>query len=106
MAVKSVIKSKAKVVGAERRTQCDVTCDSSYLENGESLTAKELGLKRVDLAVCVIKNGSEAEATPITSAWYEPAKSLLHLQNSKLGKEAASASNVEKVVVQVTSWGV
>lgn len=86
-------------------TTTDVTLDSSYFEGGESLTAAQLGLASVDTAVCTVKNGSEAEATPIVSAWYDPAKALIHVNNSKTGKEAASAANVEKVVVRVWAFG-
>lgn len=105
MAVSTKRISKGTVPGAGRRSVTEVTLDSSYQENGEPLTAKELGLRRVTDAFCIVKNGSEAEATTVGSAWYEPAKALLHVNDYKTQKEMASAKDLSKVVVLVMANG-
>lgn len=86
-------------------TVTDVTLDSSFQENGESLTAAQLGLAKVDHASCTVKNGSEAEATAVGSAWYDPTKELLVLNDYKTQKTLAKEKDVSKVVVRVIAFG-
>jgi len=105
MAASVAISKQEKVPGSERRTVSNVTLDNSYAEGGESLTAKELGLTSVDFAICTIKNGTEAEATPVCSAWYETSKALLHVINAKTQKEVAGAADLSKVIVHVIAFG-
>lgn len=103
MGVATARSQKARVPGSERRTITKVTFDNSYQENGEALTAAQLGLKKVDFAICSVIHGSEAEGSP--TAWYEPSKGLIHLIGSKTGKEVASAVDCSKVVVEVVAFG-
>lgn len=86
------------------RTVTDVTLDSSYQEGGEPLTAEQLGLATVERAECFMKNGSESEEY-VAWAFYEPAKSLLHLYSAKTGKEVVATKDLSKVVVRVTAMG-
>jgi hypothetical protein len=94
---------KARVPGAERRTVTDVTFDNSYAEGGEPLTAEQLGLNSVDVAVCSLIHGSESTELLAGAAWYSGGK--LHLLDVKTGKEVASTKDMSKVVVQVVAFG-
>jgi len=105
MAVSASIKQRERVPGAERRTVTEVTLDTEYKEKGEELTAKELGLTTVNFAHCVVKNGSEAEATTVGTVWYDAEKSILHVNDQKTQKEMAAGKNLEKVVVLVHAFG-
>lgn len=102
MGVAASIGSKRRVP-SEKRTITDVTFDNSYQENGEPLTAAQLGLKKVRSAICQVIHGSEAEGSP--TAWYDPTTSKIHLIGSKTGKEVAGAVDCSKVVVRVTALG-
>lgn len=86
-------------------TVTPVTLDNSFQENGESLTAAQLGLAKVDHAICIVKNPSEAEATAVGSAWYDKTKELLVLNDYKTQKTLAKEKDVSKVVVEVTAFG-
>lgn len=106
MAVSTKVVDTARVPGSRRQTVSEVTLDSSYLENGESLTPKELGLTSVAWAFCNILVGSEAEAVNVGWAKYNVSKELLEIYEGKSQKQMASAKNLEKVVVQVVAYGV
>lgn len=95
----------ARPPGAERRVIKEVTFDSSYLENGEPLTAAELGLKKVTFADCNITNGSEEATVRPAIAYYTPSTEKLHLIDSATGKEVASTKDMSKVKVQVVAYG-
>lgn len=105
MAVTTSRLSKSKVPGKSRTSITKVTFDSSYLEGGEPLTAKELGLRRVISSQCFIINGSEEATVRPTNCYYTPSTALIHLIDSATGKEVASTKNMEKVVVEVHASG-
>lgn len=86
-------------------TVTDVTLDNSYQENGESLTAAQLGLAAVDFAQCTVKNGSEAEATAVGPCYYDPTKELLVVNDYKSQKPLAKEKDLSKVVVRVLAFG-
>jgi hypothetical protein len=86
-------------------TVTDVTLDNSYAEGGESLTAVQLGLAAVDYATCIVKNGSEAEATAVGSVIYDSTKELLVVNDYKTQKALAGAKDTSKVVVRVVAFG-
>lgn len=103
MGVVAASVKKRRVPGSEKRTITKVTFDNAYLENGEPLTAKQLGLKKVKSAFCQVIHGSEAEGSP--TAWYDVAGAKIRLISSKTGKEVAGAADMSKVVVEVTAYG-
>lgn len=106
MAVSTKIIDTARVPGARRQTVSEVTLDSSYLEGGESLTPKELGLTSVTWAFCNILVGSESEAVEVGWAKYNVSKELLEVFNYKTQKAIASTKDLSKVVVQVIAYGI
>ncbi len=105
MAVKAEIRTREKVPGAERKTVTHVTCDTEYAEKGEPLTAKELGLTKVNESNCQLVNGSESETVEVGWANYNEDKALLELWNWKTGKQIAAGKDVSKVIVKVTAFG-
>lgn len=104
MGVSVVIKRKRRVVGSQKKVVAEVTFDNSYAENGEPLTAAQLGLKKVNESTSELVHGSEAEGIG-SAAHYEAAAGKIHLFNSKTGKEVVGAADCSHVVVQVTAYG-
>lgn len=92
-------------VGSVFMAAVEATGDSSYAEGGEALTPADFGLQYIEHAVPVVKNGSEAEATTVGSAWYDKAKSLLRFNDYKTQKELAKEKDIGKVIVEVTAFG-
>jgi hypothetical protein len=105
LALTPVVVRTQRVPGSETLTETDITFDNSYEAEGEPVTAAELGLRRVNAGWCNLKNGSEAEATPVSSAWFDPVAMKLHLNNAKTSKELAGAADASKVVVRVFALG-
>jgi hypothetical protein len=92
--------------GNQKKTVNDVTFDSSYLEGGEPLSAKELGLNlSVEYANCFVIHGSESATLRPTNAEYTPSTGLIHLIDSATGKEVESTKDMSKVVVRVEAFG-
>jgi hypothetical protein len=104
MAISAAVK-QTRIPGAERVTVTTVTFDNSYLEGGEPLTAKELGLRTVNYAICTMTNGSEEATVRAGDPYYTPATSKIHLIDNATGKEVASTKDMSKVVVQVVAFG-
>jgi hypothetical protein len=105
MSVTASIKRTAKVPGSERRSITEVTMDNSYAENGEALSAAELGLRTVDFAYCNVKNGSESEAVAVGSCWYDATNAKLRVNDYKTQKEMAAGKDLSKVVIRVYAFG-
>lgn len=100
--------STAKVSGSDRETETDVTFDNSYPTGGEVVTAEQSGLTRVTSGYCQLLNGTEAEATPVTSAVLLPQEdgsAKVKLLNGKTSKELANEADASKVVVRVFARG-
>jgi hypothetical protein len=104
-ALSAAVVRTQRVPGGETLTETDVTFDNSYEAEGEPVTAAELGLRRVTAGWCNLKNGSEAEATPVTSGWLDAVAMKLHLNNGKTSKELAGAVDASKVVLRVFALG-
>lgn len=107
MAVTATRVQTGRPMGSDYYTISTVACDSSYQSEGEPLTPRELGLRRVTFAICNILNGDEAAESElfVGLATYTPATEKLHLINLKSGKEVSSTKKMEKVVVQVVAFG-
>lgn len=83
----------------------EVTLDSSYASEGEPLTAKELGLRRVVYAICEVLHGTESSTVRAVTAYYIPSTEKIHLIDSATGKEVEATKDLSKVVVQVIAFG-
>lgn len=105
MAVTTTIIDQPRIPGARRQVVAEVLLDSSYLENGEPLTAAELGLKRVVWGHCHIINGSESETVEVGWARYNASKEVIEVFNYKTQKAIASAKDLSKVIVLVIAYG-
>lgn len=105
MAVTTTRTQKQRVPGNQKFTVTSVTFDSSYAEGGEPLTAAQLGLTKVDFAMCNLTNGTEASEKWVMAPFYTPSTSKIHLQDAKTGKELAKEVNCEKVTVTVVAFG-
>lgn len=68
MAVTYTNKKVPQFVGTQRMVVADVTMDSSYATNGESVTAASFGLSRLDRLVCYPASGYIPQWNGSTSA--------------------------------------
>jgi len=92
-------------MGSDYYSIYNVTLDNSYAEGGETVTPRELGLRRVTFAICTVTNGTESATVRAVSAYYTPSTEKLHLIDSATGKEVSGTSDLSKVVVQVVAFG-
>ena len=102
MAVTASLKKPARVPGAERRTVTEVTLDNSYPTGGESLTAKELGLRTVDFAICTVS--AVGGTINVTQAHYDVSTSKVKLFD-ETPAEVANAADVSGIKLQVVAFG-
>jgi hypothetical protein len=91
-------------MGSDYYSITQVTLDNSYAEGGETVSARELGLRRVIWATCDVLAGSESEEW-LAFATYTPSTEKVHLFSSKTGKELVKEKDLSKVVVQVVAFG-
>lgn len=96
---------KPRVPGAEKFTITDIAFDNSYAEGGEKVTPEDLGLSRVTHSTCELVRGTESEENVASSAHYDEETELLHLRDSKTGKEFTKEKDASKVIVRVLAWG-
>lgn len=107
VSVSNVLTVPYRVVGNQKETVTSVTCDNSYEEGGEPLTAAQLGIPNtIERTECLVTNGTEIEATPVDSASYSISEGKLKLINSKTSKELVKEIDASKVKVQITARGV
>jgi hypothetical protein len=92
-------------MGSDYYSITNVTLDSSYASEGEALTAKDLGLRRITFAICNVTAGSESATLRPANAYYTPATEKLHLIDSATGKEMEATKDMSKVTVQVIAFG-
>lgn len=99
---KSVVQT-ARPPGGELRTVNRFTFDNNYPTGGESCTAADLGLRRVEWAEANIVVGTGAGVN-VASANYDVANAKLLLYD-ETPAQVASEADVATVVVQVTAYG-
>jgi len=102
MAVTVTNVAKATVPGAERRTVKIVQFDNKYVTNGEPLTFKELGLKKVDFAICTVS--AVGGTVNVAQASYDTANQKIKLFD-ETPAEVASEADVSNIKVQVVAYG-
>ena len=75
----TVSRVSSYVAGNKRHRVCDVTFDSSYADNGESLTAADVGLNKVEQVVGSIARHSDGSKAIVVSYDYTNSKLLAFL---------------------------
>jgi len=105
VSVKNVLTVPYRIVGNQKETVTDVTCDSSYEEGGEACTFAQLGLNNVEFTMSNLRNSSELEATPVCAGYYDMTVQKLKLIDGKTAKELAKEKDCSKVVVRVVARG-
>ena len=108
MAVSTVTGNKAAVPGKAKLKVVTVTLSGTYTNEGEVITAKSLGFRRIVTATATIAGSNATEATPVTDAWVTgtPGTSVkLRLLNGKLATELAAGVTVAGVKVEVICFG-
>ena len=108
MAVSSVSPSKTTVPGKARLKVVTVTLSGTYTSEGEVLTAKQCGFRRLVTATASLVAGNATEATPVGDCWAtgQPGTSIkLHLLNGKTGAELAAGVTVVGVKAEIICIG-
>lgn len=90
--------------GKKRQVVTEVTMDSSYPTGGEAVTAAQLGLATVDVAICSTNTGHIAQ--------YDKANAKIKLYYADYDAvadgaliEVPNTTNVAAVVVTVVAYG-
>ena len=93
-------------VGNRKQIVSEITWDNSYASEGEKVTQKELGFRRVDRVECFLTAGSESSTLRPTNAYYTPSTEKFHLIDSATGKEIESTKDMSKVKMLAVVTGV
>jgi hypothetical protein len=102
MAVSVSLDQRPKAVGDEMRVRATVTMDSSYATGGESLTAKELGLRYVNFAIPTVS--AVGGTVNVAQAYYDKSTEKLKLFD-ETPAEVANAADVSGIKIQVVAFG-
>jgi hypothetical protein len=109
MAVSSVTPTpKTTVPGKAKQKVATIVLSGTYTSEGEAITARQLGFRRVVTAVATLAGSNGVEATPVGDCWItgQPGTSLkLRLLNSKTGAELAAGVAVSGVKAEVICTG-
>lgn len=103
--VATVPKVKRQFVGSRIQTTRNITFDSSYLTGGEPVSAAQMGLNRVRLALqATITSGFSAAFAHCDPLVQADGSMLLRLR-AAAGTEVPNATDASTVVVRVTVEG-
>lgn len=98
----SVTSIDKTVVGNKRQSVAEVTFDSSYPTGGESVTAAQLGLSKVDYALCnIIAVGGTVD---VAEAFYDKANSKIKVFD-QTPAEVANTADLSTLSVRIVAWG-
>jgi len=106
VSVKTTVLETGRVPGNRREVKAEITLDSSYAEKGEPIAASEFSLARIIDAIVTVKNGTEAEATPVMGPWYDSENGTIRINNAKTQKEMEKEKDLSKVVLLAWVKGV
>ena len=88
--------------GTRKRTVTNVTLDTSYPTGGESVTASDLGLNKVEEArVDIIAVGGTVN---VANAFYDLTNNKVKVFD-ETPAEVANAADLSGVQVRITAWG-
>jgi ABC-type sugar transport system ATPase subunit len=93
--------SNATVFGNKRVTVTNVALDSSYPSGGESISASDLGLRKVDFAISTLKTTATTTVN-IANAHYDTANSKLVVFDET---PAEVTGDLAGAVVQIVAFG-
>jgi len=109
MAVSTVTPTpKTTVPGKAKQKVATIVLSGTYTAEGEIITAKQLGFRRIVTAVATLAGSNATEATPVGDCWItgQPGKEVkLRLLNSKTGAELAGGVTVAGVKAEVICTG-
>lgn len=92
---------QAHIIGALRMTITDVALDSSYPSGGEPLTAANLGLAEVFVAIPTLKTAATSTVNQ-TQAYYDVANSKLVVYDET---PAEVTGDLDGIVYRVVAFG-
>lgn len=102
MATVAHVAGTPTVMGNKRMRVVDVTLDSSYPTGGESITATDLRLRKVQFAICNVK--AVSGTVNIANAYYDYANQKLKIYD-ETPAEVANAADLSSCVIQVVAFG-
>lgn len=102
VSVANVLDVPYRIVGNQKETVYDVTCDNKYVTLGEPLTFANLGLNYVERAICNIQK--VGGSVNVTEAAYDKTNQKILLYD-ETPAEVASEADVSNIVVRVVSKG-
>lgn len=108
MAVSTISGPKGAVAGKAKQRVITVALTGTYTSEGEALTAKQLGFRRIVSASATLAGSNGVEATPVGDCWITgtPGTSVkLRLLNTKTAAELAAGVAVTGVKAEITVAG-
>lgn len=100
----ATVRNAGDVHGNQRITVTDVTMDASYVTGGEPVTAAQLGLNFVHIAVGSLVSGAAGAAVEYVPLPQTDGSVLLRA-NAASGVQVANAVDLSSNVVRVVAFG-
>jgi hypothetical protein len=102
MSASVTLNQRPRAVGDEMRATATVTMDATYPTNGESVPAKEFGLRYVNTAIPTI--AAVGGTVNVAQAYYDKSTEKLKLFD-ETPAEVANAADVSGIKVQLVVFG-
>jgi hypothetical protein len=91
-----------RVIGAQKETIFDVTCDNSYPTGGEPIAPSDVGLSQIQSMECQVK--SVGGTVNVANVFYDEVNGKLKVYD-ETPAEAANASDLSTLVVRCVTRG-
>jgi hypothetical protein len=105
MAASIVVKVKAQAVGAKKRVVAEMTLDGSYPTGGYPVTAKELGLQRLEELAVRLRKASGSSSVKVLNAYYDGTAKKVVVNSYESQAEIANGSALGSVTLALEAWG-
>lgn len=91
-----------RIIGTQKETVTDVTFDSAYPTGGEALAASDVGLNKIDSAVCEVK--TVGGTVNVANAHYDETAGTIVVYD-ETPAEVGNGNSLASLVVRVRARG-
>ncbi len=93
-----------RIHGAQKKAVYSVLFDSSYLSGGETVTAANFGLNKIESGEVIGLSFDGSQTVNVASANYDKANGVIHLWN-ETPAEVTSTNDVSGTTVRFVAYG-